>query len=114
MEAARQATRLGRVESIWERGDEVKEEKVAGWIKGQTRIMKSIEEIWRVKTMSSDGIQPYSECFGVEEEIDFPTEICLPCSFTSVFLESSTFVPVPELLSSFYFAAFCLLVLLAF
>lgn len=64
--------------------------------------------------MSSDGTQPYSEGFGVEEEIDFPTEICLPCSFTSALLESSTFVSAPEPPSSPCFAAFCRLVLLAF
>lgn len=38
MEAARPASRLGGVEGSWERGDEVKMEKVAGWIKVQTRI----------------------------------------------------------------------------
>jgi len=64
--------------------------------------------------MSSDGIQPYSEGSGVEEETDFPTEVCLPCSFTSALLKSSTCVPVPESVSSPYFAAFSLPMLPAF
>lgn len=33
VEASRQASRLGGVEDSWERGDEVKMEKAAGWIK---------------------------------------------------------------------------------
>lgn len=85
MEAARQASRLGGVKGSSERGDEVKMKKLAGWIKVQTRIYERHKRIWRVNTLSSDGIWPYSEGFGVEEETDFPTEVYLPCSFTSAF-----------------------------
>lgn len=57
VEAARQASRLGGVEGSWERGDEVKMEKVTGWIKVQARIYKrGIKEIWRVNTMNSNRI----------------------------------------------------------
>lgn len=73
VEAARQASRLGGVKGSWKRGDEVKMEKVAGWIKVQARICKrGIKEIWRVNTRNSNKIQPYSEDFGVEEETFFP------------------------------------------
>lgn len=100
MEAVRQVSGLGGVEGSWERGDQVTMENVAGWIKVQTR--------------SSDGIQPYSGGFEVEEERDFSTEVCLPHSFISTLLESSIFFTAPEPSSSPCFAAFCLLVLLAF
>lgn len=67
VEAARQASRLGGVEGSWERGDEVKMEKVAGWIKVQTRIYeRGIQEIWRLNTMKCNGIQPYFEGLGIE------------------------------------------------
>lgn len=38
MEAVRQVSGLGGVEGSWEKGDQVKMENVAGWIKVQTRI----------------------------------------------------------------------------
>lgn len=63
--------------------------------------------------MSSDGIQPYSGGFEVEEERDFSTEVCLPHSFTSTLLESSIFFIAPEPPSSPCYAAFYLLVLLS-
>lgn len=50
-----------------------KRKKLLGGSKSKQGFMRGVKEIWRVNTMSCDGIQPYSEGFVVEEETDFPT-----------------------------------------